>query len=141
MLAIALLVAGCNTNTRFSINSQSSAIIDEWRDSYGGPDVEGWTTAITHSDWKILWKSLGLEPPASFRDGLVGVGIFLGIQQSGGFGIRIDSQENENGKFVVRYSKVEPGPNAIVTMAFTAPYVIWTIIDPGVEVIVEKTIP
>ena len=42
---------------------------------------------------------------------------------------------------MVRYSEVAPGPEAIVTMALTAPYVIWTIANPGLRIVVEKTAP
>ncbi|MBT5859921.1 MAG: protease complex subunit PrcB family protein [Alphaproteobacteria bacterium] len=141
MLAVALLVAGCGVDPGSNNASQAVASTDEWRDNYGGPGTEGWATATNQVEWVTLWASLGVEPPAVLGDGLVGIGVFLGLRNTGGFGITIDSQQDEDGTYVVRYSEVEPGPGAIVTMALTAPYVIWTIADPGLAIIVEKTTP
>jgi hypothetical protein len=141
MLAVALLIAGCGMGAGSDDGSQAGASADEWRDNYGGPDTEGWDTATNQAEWVTLWASLGVEPPHALGDGLVGIGVFLGLRNTGGFGITIDSQTNEDSTFVVLYSEVAPGPGAIVTMALTTPYVIWTIIDPGLRIIVEKSTP
>ena len=138
---LALLVAGCEMGTGAGGGSTEAAATNEWRDTYGGPNTEGWATATTQDEWAALWEPLGIDPPAAFGDGLVGIGVFLGLRNSGGFGIVIDSQDNEGGTFVVRYSEVAPGPEAIVTMALTAPYVIWTIANPSLRIVVEKTAP
>jgi hypothetical protein len=141
ILAVALLIAGCGMGAGSNDGSQAVASTDGWRDNYGGPGTEGWATATNQSEWLTLWASLGVEPPAALGDGLVGIGVFLGLRNTGGFGIAIDSQTNEDGTFFVRYREVTPGPGAIVTMALTAPYVIWTIVDPGLRITVEKISP
>jgi len=127
--------AGSNDGT------QAVASTDEWRGNYGGPDTEGWATATNQAEWVTLWAALGVEPSGALGDGLVGIAVFLGLRNTGGFGITIDSQTNEDGTYVVQYSEVAPGPEAIVTMALTAPYVIWTIVDPGLRIVVEKSTP
>ena len=137
----ALLVAGCGMGPGDNQGSTQAAAPTEWRDTYGGPVTEGWATATTQDEWAALWEPLGVDPPAALGDGLVGIGVFLGLRNTGGYGIVIDSQDNESGTFVVRYSEVAPGPGAIVTMALTAPYVIWTIADPSLRIIVEKSPP
>jgi hypothetical protein len=119
--------------------STQAAGANEWRGTYGGPDTEGWGTATTQDEWAALWEPLGVDPPEALGGGLVGIGVFLGMRTTGGYGIVIDSQDNEGGTFVVRYSEVAPGPGAIVTMALTAPYVIWTIVDPGLRIVVFKS--
>jgi hypothetical protein len=142
VMAIAFLIAGCGMGAESNGNrGNGTTSTDEWRNIYGGPPVERWTAATNQAEWDAMWASLGVEAPVALADGLVGVGVFLGGRRSGGFAITIDSQKVEDGIFVVSYSEIAPGPNSVVTMALTAPYVIWTIADPGFQIIVEKTTP
>ncbi len=72
-------------------------------------------------------------PDVDFRRESV-VGMFLGTQSTGGYGIGVQQVTLEDGDIYVTVDVSEPGPNAIVTQAFTSPWVLIRVGEPNVEV-------
>lgn len=142
-LVFAPVIAGCGMGTDGDDDGQRADLASpgEWRGSYGGTATEGTAVATTQAEWRALWGLMGSEPAADLPVGYVGVGIFLGTRMTGGFGIAIESQGALGGAYVIRYREVGPAPSAIVTMAITTPYVVWTLADPGAPIAIEKAAP
>ncbi len=138
-----MVLAGCGMGAEQSDEGQraEAASPGEWRGIYGGTASEGTAVATTQAEWQALWQQMGSEPPAALPVGYVGVGIFLGTRMSGGFGIAMESQGALGGAYMIRYREVGPAPGAMVTMAITAPYVVWTLPDPGTPITIEKVAP
>lgn len=84
--------------------------------------------ARTPEAWAELWAEHGANrvphPPApevDFERHMV-VAVFLGTRTSGGYGVEIAECRAHEDRIVVRARETRPAPDAMVTMALTAPY-------------------
>ncbi len=69
------------------------------------------------------------------------IGLFLGARPTGGFGVSIDvTYRTFTGQVVIKESRTEPGPDCVVPMMTTAPYVLIAIATPTTkDFLIETT--
>lgn len=79
--------------------------------------------------WEKLWKSHrsnikggdAAPPKVDWTKEMV-VAVFMGARPTGGYAVRVQGVAAEKGKLVVTVAERKPGPNDIVTQAFTSPF-------------------
>ncbi len=82
-------------------------------------------TARNQAGWAALWIRAGQDPPVAFDPATnIAVGVFLGARPTGGFAAEIVSAEEQDGVLTIAWRELRPAPRAIVTQAFTSPWVI-----------------
>lgn len=76
--------------------------------------------------WRQLWRLTGQPgpPPAVDFDSQMVIGVFMGEQSSGGYGIRIDRIIETADSLRVEAVLHRPAPGSMVTLALTQPWVI-----------------
>ncbi len=75
--------------------------------------------------WAMLWRRAGQDAPVEFDPAAnIAVGVFLGARPTGGFAAEIASVEEQGDVLTVTWREIRPGRGAIVTQAFTSPWVI-----------------
>lgn len=99
--------ATCNVRTprRVAVTDQNT-YVTVWNGSFGGGSKDG----------------RPMPPPeVDFKKEMV-LAIFMGEQSTGGYAVEIKDAVEENGKLVVTVLERSPGPDSIVTQAFTNPF-------------------
>lgn len=74
--------------------------------------------------WNDLWFKASLQeiaPRVDFSNNMV-VAIFQGAKPTGGYSISVNNVIEGDSSVMVFVKEVSPGPNCMVTMAFTQPY-------------------
>jgi hypothetical protein len=99
--------ATCNVRTprRVAVTDQN-AYVTLWNGIFGAGPKDGRTTPPTQVDFK---KEMVLAA-------------FMGEQNTGGYAVEIKDAVEEKGKLVVTVLERSPGPDSIVTQAFTTPF-------------------
>ena len=80
--------------------------------------------ARTEAEWAPLWKKHNYDkpaPPVDFSKEMV-VAVFMGSRPTAGFTVEIVSASARDGKLMVTYREVLPGPGSISAQVLTAPY-------------------
>lgn len=102
--------------------------------------VQGRTTIVarTQEQWENLWQLTGTPAPGPLPRDWMGIGVFLGMRQTAGYGVVIetiteqvttDRQFIEQGlpsgrELVVSYGERAPPPGAMAAQVLTSPFVI-----------------
>jgi hypothetical protein len=80
------------------------------------------------AEWEKLWKRHGAlrvppepAPAVDFEKEMV-VAVFMGQKSTGGYAIEIKRIETTASRLRITVERKEPGPDAIVTQALTAPF-------------------
>jgi PrcB C-terminal len=110
----------------------------EWSGIQAG--VQGRTTLIarTEQEWQDIWNLAATPAPGSLPQGWMGIGIFLGMRQTAGYGVAIegineqittDQRFTEQGlpasrEMVISYGERIPAPGTMNAQVLTSPYVI-----------------
>lgn len=90
----------------------------------------------TDDEWQSLWRDIGAaEAPVADLQTYIGVAVFLGQRNTGGYSVKLLDSIVENGKVVVRYS--ESVPRGITFQALTYPYAVRLYPKTGADVTVE----
>lgn len=86
---------------------------------------------VNQEAWEKLWKSHrgnvkggDPAPPKVDWSREMVLATFMGARPTGGFAVRITGAAEEKGKLVVSVAERKPGPNDLVTQAFTSPFCI-----------------
>ena len=96
----------------------------EWSGSYSYKK-ESAELIITNSfQWEKTWAKLGFEagPPEIDFNKYVIAGVFLGVRPTGGYDVKFGEPYQEEGKTVIPYDEIKPGPGQFVTQALTQSY-------------------
>ncbi len=83
--------------------------------------------ARTAAEWDALWALAGRPPPARLPDGMMALGLFLGVRTSGGYGvdvvrIGVESVAGQRDRMVVEFR--ETVPQGVAASVITSPYAI-----------------
>lgn len=83
--------------------------------------------ARTPDEWERLWALVGQPKPADLPEGMMALGLFVGVRTSGGYAvdvvrIGVESVPGERDRMVVEYR--ETSPQGAAPMVITSPYAI-----------------
>jgi hypothetical protein len=96
----------------------------EWSGSYS--DKKEYAELIIDNSfkWEKTWARFGFAagPPEIDFNKYVIAGVFLGGRPTGGYDVKFGKPYNEDGKMVIPYDEIKPGPGQFVTQALTQPY-------------------
>ncbi|UEM22502.1 protease complex subunit PrcB family protein [Skermanella mucosa] len=120
--------------------AQAPGIDGQFEWSGAQASVQGRTTIVarTQEQWENLWQLAATPAPGPLPEGWMGIGVFLGMRQTAGYGVAIeniaeqvttDRQFIEQGlpasrELVVSYGERAPEPGAMTAQVLTSPYVI-----------------
>jgi hypothetical protein len=124
-LAVAIVVGG----TRF----QTVPFTTIASGQQSGVEKQREVVVRTAAEWKALWKEHSPDDPIpaiDFSKSMV-AGIFLGVRDTGGYGVTIASVDREGKGVVVRWRELKPAPSAMVSQALTFPFVLVRIDGAG----------
>ena len=109
-------------------------IVNQWQGSQGGR-TPARRVVTDQQSFRALWKARGRgEPPEiDFTQHTVLV-VDMGMRNTGGYAVSIQSVALKDGKVVARVQSTAPGPGDIVTQALTSPWSIAEIDVAGKEV-------
>jgi hypothetical protein len=101
----------------------------EWMGSLSQIQAQSFVTARTQGEWQQIWDLIGQAPPFPLPADKMAVGVFMGIRNTGGFGVTIDTITTrwvmgQRDQLVVTYDETTPPKNAMVPQALTSPYAI-----------------
>ncbi len=113
---------------------QAVRIVKQWQGSRGGR-TPGRRVIATPQTFRAAWKAPGRgEPPeVDFARHTVLL-VDLGMRNTGGYAVTIESVELKEGKVVATVRSTAPGPRDIVTQALTSPWCMAEIDVAGKEV-------
>lgn len=91
--------------------------------------------ASSDGEYRRLWRELiaQSDPPAIDFSAESVVFLLLGQKSTGGWGIEVEAVETSGTEAAVRSNIVRPEPGGIVTMAFTAPFAVVAVREPGLR--------
>lgn len=138
--AMNLLAGEPLSNPEGALTAQVPGIDGQFEWSGTQASVQGRTTIVarTQEQWENLWQLTGTPAPGPLPQGWMGIGVFLGMRQTAGYGVAIeniaeqvttDRQFIEQGlpssrELVVSYGERAPAPGAMTAQVLTSPYVI-----------------
>ena len=96
----------------------------QWRGAFSGIEDTATVVATTNDEWRALWESIGETPPIALPPASIGVGVFLGQRNSGGYEVGPVAVALRENTITVLFEEVTPAPNALVAAAITTPYLI-----------------
>lgn len=97
-----------------------------WTGYYGGRQSFSLLALRTADEWDAFWRQVQRPKPQSLDTAReMGVAVFLGQRNTGGYGVEILQVKAEGGKLVVEYRETTPSPDMMVTQALTTP---WTVV-------------
>jgi hypothetical protein len=135
------VVATCATVSAFTMTlaaQNSIRTIDKGAQS--NVDDKLTAAARTEAEWAPLWKKHNYDkpaPPVDFSKEMV-VAVFMGSRPTAGFTVEIVSASARDGKLMVTYREVLPGPGSISAQVLTAPYHIAAVAKSNLPVVFEK---
>lgn len=111
-----------------------------WQGQHASKSTEEVLTANNEPEWRAMWELAGQKVPPFNEEKEFAIAIFLGIRNTGGYGVTLLSAMQEGSNFVVRYAEKKPSRGSLVTQALTTPWLIATFDRPEKPVKVEKAI-
>lgn len=117
---ILLTIISCNCKKAAS-GSEKFSILKE--SAYGGREKESHALIKSENAFKAICKELNIQdvPEVDFDKNNVVVA-FMGQKRNGGYSITIEKVTVEDDTALVLVKNTVPEPDAMVTMALTAPY-------------------
>ncbi|OGS44098.1 MAG: hypothetical protein A2539_00815 [Elusimicrobia bacterium RIFOXYD2_FULL_34_15] len=99
--------------------------IKQWQDTTSGIKEKKSLIIKTQQEWQKLWKEHtdGLEsiPEVDFNKNIV-IGVFMGEQRTGGYGIQISQIEESQDTIYIQTIETVPASGSGVTKQLTQPY-------------------
>ena len=113
-----------------------------WYGGYLRMRTAGAFVARDATEWVKLWRNL-LEspPPRALPDGHVGIALAMGPRRTGGYFLEMTGHEQRPCIDVVTVIEHAPQPGAIVTQAFTTPWMIALVPAGARPVAFERQLP
>lgn len=111
----------------------------------GGLEAQRTVTVFNQSDLQALWNevyaSVEPQPPVPSIDftGNAVVGYFSGLQQNGGYTIKVDSVRKTATTTDVTFLQTQPGEGCMTTSVITKPYILISIPNDGTVINVTVT--
>jgi hypothetical protein len=99
--------------------------------------VKAFAVAVVRDEdaWGALWSSLRREAAPPFHTGQhIGVVIYLGQRNTGGFALEIGGAKREGALTIVSFRTIEPDSQAFLLQVLTTPYILARIEDDGTPV-------
>ena len=130
--ALALVAALVAPLAPGQASAQAPAPPQSWAGQQSG--VQSFAVSVVRGEdaWRTLWSGLRREAPPRPQD--IGIAIYLGLRNTGGFAVEIEKVEREGALTVVTFRMIEPDPDSFVTQVLTTPYVLARIADDGAPV-------
>lgn len=126
-----ILMIGCKTsnsvNDKTTAKKESTAPTIDYKvvgkSEYGGRDKQSYIVIGTSEEFKILTLEVGIEdaPEIDFTNKMAVI-IFLGLRNSGGYSIDVDSVYAKETSLMIKTKTTSP--SGMATTAMTNPYVI-----------------
>ncbi len=110
-------------------------------------EVQGRSTVVarTQEEWGQLWRRVAQDPPAPLPAGWMAVGVFAGLQNTGGHSVEIldaapirRAEFTAIERFVVTYRIVLPPAEGVAPQAQTSPWAIRLMRDTPTRVEFER---
>ena len=90
--------------------------------------------------WAELWKqSLNKEAPAVDFGKFVAAAVFVGVRNTGGYGVEFLPPVADGGSALIGYRVRSPGASSFVIQSFTQPYAIRLYRKPGTRIRLEES--
>ena len=106
-----------------------------WAGQHSGVAAFAAAVVRDEGEWRALWSGLRSEAAPPMRAGQdLGVVVYLGLRNTGGFAVEIESVEREGTLTIVTVRTKEPARGSFVTQVLTTPYVLARIADDGAPV-------
>lgn len=94
----------------------------EWKGQFCAESEPSTRVARTQAEWASLWTAIGQAPPQADLGEHVAVAVFLGLRNTGGYGVRFLDPAAEGRTLTVRFETTRPKGFAI--QALTRPYAV-----------------
>ncbi len=118
------------------ISGPKEAALMQWNGPFSSvsePDVR---IIKTPDEWQALWRDIGApEAPIADLQVYVGVAVFLGQRNTGGYSVKLLDSITENGKVIIRYRELVP--RGITFQALTYPYAVRLYPKTGADITAE----
>lgn len=99
------------------------AVLAQWSGVQGGAAQASTRVVRTAADWRSLWQQVGREVPRPLDpEKEMGVVVFLGERNTGGYTVDVANVRIQAGRFIVEYRETAPAPDALTTQALTYPW-------------------
>jgi hypothetical protein len=118
----------------------AAAIIQQWKGAYSAQNTAQRVVVKDRKSWEKTWSGMKrpmqpkTEAPKIDFDKHMVLAVFLGRKNTGGYAVAIAKIEQKE-KLVVTVKETSPPPDAMVTMALTAPYHV--VVVPKTEKAIE----
>lgn len=103
------------------------SVVKEWDGAYSAQPEAKRIVVKDEKAWEEVWQAMygNVRPmpvieKVDFEANMV-IAVFMGTRNSGGYGIRITGID-EDGKITAKVKQHSPPPDAMLTMALTAPF-------------------
>lgn len=103
------------------------SVVKEWDGAYSAQPEAKRIVVKDEKAWEEVWQAMygNVRPmpvieKVDFEANMV-IAVFMGTRNSGGYGIRVTGID-EDGKITAKVKQHSPPPDAMLTMALTAPF-------------------
>jgi hypothetical protein len=96
----------------------------QWTGSRSAAFTDMFVTARDRRGWALLWQLAGEDPPGPLPEDAIGVGVFLGMRPTAGYGVEVVDVRYWPQEVLVVYEEIPPPSDAATGQAITAPYAI-----------------
>lgn len=109
----------------------------EWNGPFSSVSRPEVRIVKTEEEWNALWKDIGApEAPVADLQVHLGVAVFLGQRNTGGYNVKLLDPVTEAGRILIRYR--ESVPRGITFQALTYPYAVRLYRKTGADIVVEE---
>lgn len=106
-------------------SASSSSSATQWQGYYGGSEQFSVRALRSEAEWDGFWRQVKREKPRALDPAReMGVVVFLGQRNTGGYTVEIASVQPEERKLIVTYREKTPDPDMMVTQALTTPWAV-----------------
>ncbi|MFA5137608.1 MAG: protease complex subunit PrcB family protein [Elusimicrobiota bacterium] len=110
-----------------------------WTGAYCAATTPSAQLIEDEKSWAELWKqSLNKEAPAVDFGKFVAAAVFVGVRNTGGYGVDFLPPVSDGAAAVIGYTVRSPGKSSFVIQSFTQPYAIRLYRKPGTPVRLEE---
>jgi hypothetical protein len=101
----------------------------DWNGQQSAAQSRIFLTARNDAEWRDMWHLAATKPPGPLPDGWIAVGVFLGMRNTGGYGVAIrdvamQQIQPQRDQLTVSYDEKVPATGMAVSQALTSPWAI-----------------